>query len=60
LFDDELCDEEKPFDVHRREPPKIVDRVLRERFGEIDSGIVHQRVDRSELPFGSFDNSRGR
>jgi hypothetical protein len=22
--------------------------------------IIHQRVDRSELPFGSFDNSRGR
>ena len=35
-------------------------RAWRERFGEINSGIVHQRVDRSELPSGSFDNSRGR
>ena len=49
LFDCELGDEDKPFQVGGGETAKLVGGVVRERLGYEDARIVDDVVDRAEL-----------
>jgi hypothetical protein len=51
---------QKPLEIRRREATVILDRVVDERLGEEDPGIVDQSVDRAEPRKRRFDDAFGR
>ena len=46
--DRQLGDVEEPGEVHGRDRGVVIERVLRERFADVDTGVVDQRVDPPE------------
>ena len=58
LLDRQLGDQEKTFEVDRCESTKIVNRVIREVFREIDAGVVDQRINRFEFVLRNFGDLR--
>jgi hypothetical protein len=57
LFDCELRNEEKTFDVDGRERPQIVDRVVREGLREKYASVVDERIDRAKFGFRNLKAS---
>jgi hypothetical protein len=51
---------QKPFEIRRREATVILDRVVDERLGEEDPGIVDQSGDRAEPRKRGFNDGLGR
>ncbi len=57
LPDRPLGDVEEPGQVHGRDRGIVLDRVLRERFADVDTGVVDQRVDPPESIAGLVDRT---
>ena len=60
LLDCQLSDEEKASDVDGNERLQILDCVIREWFREVNAGVVHGGVDRSEFTLGDLSDLRRR
>ena len=56
LPDDALREMQEPFEICRRPGDEVLDRVVDERLGEEDAGIVDQSVDRAEPRKRGFDD----
>jgi hypothetical protein len=58
LRDRELGHVEEPVEVHRRDRGVVVaERVVRERFADVDAGVVDERVDPPEPSDGLLDRT---
>src|SRR5262249_55496984 len=60
LLDGELGDVQEALEVRRDERPEVLGRVVRERLGEEDAGVIDQCVNRLEPGERGLDDLGGR